>query len=37
MKHLGKTPSFHGPNSEILQGSISEIGYFRLRGLDQWR
>ena len=36
MKHLGKTPPFRRPNGEILQGSISEIGYFRLGGLDQW-
>jgi pimeloyl-ACP methyl ester carboxylesterase len=36
MKHLGKTPSFHGPDGEILPGSIAEIGYQRLGGLDQW-
>ena len=36
MKHLGKTPPFRGSNGEILPGSISEIGYFRLGGLDQW-
>jgi len=36
MKHLGRTPPFRGPNGEILPGSISEIGYFRLGGLDQW-
>jgi hypothetical protein len=36
MKHVGKTPPFRGPNGEVLQGSISEIGYFRLGGLDQW-
>jgi len=36
MKHPGKTPPFRGLNGEILPGSISEIGYFRLGGLDQW-
>lgn len=36
MKHLEKTPFSHGPKSEILLGSIAEIGYLRLGGLDQW-
>jgi pimeloyl-ACP methyl ester carboxylesterase len=36
MKHLGSTPPFRGPNDEILPGSIAEIGYRRLGGLDQW-
>ncbi|MGA2203709.1 MAG: alpha/beta hydrolase [Terriglobales bacterium] len=36
MKHMGKTPPFRGPNGEILPGSIAEIGYQRLGGLDQW-
>ncbi len=36
MKHLGKTPPFRGPQGEILPGSIAEIGYLRLGGLDQW-
>ena len=36
MKHLGKTPPFRGPNGEILPGSIAEIGYQRLGGIDQW-
>jgi pimeloyl-ACP methyl ester carboxylesterase len=36
MKHLGKTPPFRGANGEILPGSIAEIGYRRLGGLDQW-
>jgi len=36
MKHLGKTPPFRGPDGEILLGSIAEIGYLRLGGLDQW-
>ena len=36
MKHLGKTSPFRGPKGEILPGSIAEIGYLRLGGLDQW-
>ena len=36
MKHLGKTAPFRGPNGEILPGSIADIDYFRLAGLDQW-
>jgi pimeloyl-ACP methyl ester carboxylesterase len=36
MKHPGKTPRFLGPNGEVIPGSISEIAYFRLGGLDQW-
>ncbi|HEY7304886.1 MAG TPA: alpha/beta hydrolase [Bryobacteraceae bacterium] len=36
MKHLGKTPPFRGQTGEILPGSIAEIAYLRLGGLDQW-
>ena len=36
MKHQGRTPPFHTPTGEILPGSIAEIGYQRLGGLDQW-
>jgi len=36
MRHLGKTPPFPGPTGEILPGSIAEINYMRLGGLDQW-
>jgi pimeloyl-ACP methyl ester carboxylesterase len=36
MKHLGKTPPFRGPYGEILPGSIAEIRYLSLGGLDQW-
>lgn len=36
MKHLGKTPFFRGPNREVLPGSIAEIRYLRLGGVDQW-
>ena len=31
-----KTPPFRGPHGEIVPGSIAEIGYLRLGGLDQW-
>jgi pimeloyl-ACP methyl ester carboxylesterase len=36
MKHLGKTLPFRTATGEILPGSIAEIGYRRLGGLDQW-
>lgn len=36
MNHLGKTPPFRGPQGESLPGSIAEIRYLRLGGLDQW-
>jgi pimeloyl-ACP methyl ester carboxylesterase len=36
MKHQGTTPAFRGPKGEILPGSIAEIGYLRLGGLEQW-
>jgi pimeloyl-ACP methyl ester carboxylesterase len=36
MKHFGKTLPFRGPNGEILPGSIAEINYLQLGGLDQW-
>ena len=36
MKHPGKTPPFRGPRGEILAGSIAEISYRRLGGVDQW-
>jgi hypothetical protein len=36
MKHLGKTPPFRGPQGEILAGTIAEVRYSRLSGLDQW-
>jgi pimeloyl-ACP methyl ester carboxylesterase len=36
MKHLGKTPPFRGSQGETLPGSIAEIRYLRLGGLDQW-
>lgn len=36
MKHPGKTPPFRGPQGEPVPGSIAEIRYLRLGGLDQW-
>src|SRR6266550_7667119 len=36
MRHLGKTAPFRGPHGEVVSGSIAEIAYFRLGGLDQW-
>ena len=36
MKHRGKTPPFRGSKGETLPGSIAEIGYRSLGGLDQW-
>jgi pimeloyl-ACP methyl ester carboxylesterase len=36
MKHRGSTPPFRTPKGEILTGSIADIGYLRLGGLDQW-
>ena len=36
MKHLAKTRPFRGPEGEVAPGSIAEVGYLRLGGLDQW-
>jgi pimeloyl-ACP methyl ester carboxylesterase len=36
MKHRGKTPPFRGPRGEVVAGSIAEIAYRPLGGLDQW-
>jgi len=36
MRHLGETPPFRGPHGEVVSGSIAEIAYRRLGGLDQW-
>jgi pimeloyl-ACP methyl ester carboxylesterase len=36
MRHLGKTPPFRGPHGEVVSGSIAEIAYRRLGGIDQW-
>lgn len=36
MKRAGTTTSFRGTDGEILAGSIAEVGYRRLGGVDQW-
>jgi pimeloyl-ACP methyl ester carboxylesterase len=36
VRHTGRTPPLGGPQSEILRGSIAQVGYRRLGGLDQW-
>ncbi|HEU4930339.1 MAG TPA: alpha/beta hydrolase [Candidatus Krumholzibacteria bacterium] len=36
MKHRGRTRPFRGPHGEPVPGSIAEISYRRLGGLDQW-
>jgi pimeloyl-ACP methyl ester carboxylesterase len=36
MKRLGRTPPFPGPDAKVLPGSIAEINYLQLGGLDQW-
>ncbi len=36
MKHLGNTPRFRGLQSEVVPGSIAEVNYLRLGGLEQW-
>ena len=36
MRKPGKTPPFRGADGNVVAGSIAEIGYRRLGGLDQW-
>ena len=36
MKHLGKTRPFRGADGEVVPGSIAEVNYLHLGGLDQW-
>jgi pimeloyl-ACP methyl ester carboxylesterase len=36
MSHLGKTPPLRGRHGEVVSGSIAEIAYRRLGGIDQW-
>jgi pimeloyl-ACP methyl ester carboxylesterase len=36
MKHLGKTRPFRGPDGKVVRGSIAEVNYLRLGGVDQW-
>ena len=36
MKRLGRTRPFRTPRGEVVPGSIAEVAYLRLGGLDQW-
>src|SRR5215471_16996139 len=36
MKHLGSTSRFRGADGHVLPGSVAEVGYLRLGGVDQW-
>jgi pimeloyl-ACP methyl ester carboxylesterase len=36
VKHLGKTLPFRGPDGENLPGSIAEVNYLELGGVDLW-
>ena len=36
VRHLGRTPPFRGEDGKIVAGSIAEIAYRRLGGVDQW-
>ena len=36
MRRPGETPAFRGSDGSAVPGSIAEVGYRRLGGLDQW-
>lgn len=36
MRYPGTTPLFRGLDSEAVSGSIAEVAYRRLFGVDQW-
>ena len=36
MKHLGKTAPFRAPDGSVLPGSVAEVSYLQLGGIDQW-
>ena len=36
MRGPGKTAPFRGPDGAVLPGSIAEVAYVRLGGVDQW-
>jgi pimeloyl-ACP methyl ester carboxylesterase len=36
MRHPGKTPPFRAADGGVVPGSVAEIAYLRLGGLDQW-
>jgi pimeloyl-ACP methyl ester carboxylesterase len=36
VRHPGKTPPFRGPDGEVVKGSVAQVAYRRLGGVDQW-
>src|SRR5689334_6067672 len=36
MRHLGRTPAFRDPHGAPISGSIAEIQYLPIGGIDQW-
>jgi len=36
VKRPGRTPPFRGPRGELVPGSVAELSYSRIGGLDQW-
>jgi hypothetical protein len=36
VKHLGETRPFRGPDGRVVRGSIAEVNYLFLGGVDQW-
>jgi hypothetical protein len=36
MKRLGRTRPFRGSDGQVVPGSIAEVKYLRLGGLEQW-
>jgi hypothetical protein len=36
MKRPGKTRPFRDPGGDVVPGSIAEVGYLRIGGIDQW-
>ena len=36
MRRLRRTPPFRGQHGEVVPGSIAEVAYRQLGGLDQW-
>ncbi len=36
MRRVGRTPPFRGADGKLLAGSIAEVNYLRIGGIDQW-
>ena len=36
MRDLGRTPAFRGPDGKPMSGSIAEVKWVKLAGLEQW-